>query len=126
MAREVRENASAWPYSPDKHRTIRIVHKGIARNPGVVRSVIVVGKTRNMQVGDRNDAEVLGFHVAHQLRHVWKLLWIYGERAIFVLIIDVEPQNVARNAIATHPARDVAHLCFRRVAVPALLKAERP
>src|SRR5882672_7781328 len=77
-----------------------------------------------MQVGDGDDLESLLLQIAHHVPECWKALGIHRKRAIVLLVVDVEIDNVCGNFSLAEFASHFAHARFRIVTVTALLIPE--
>src|ERR1700733_11638673 len=64
--------------------------------------------------------------IGNQPGKVGERLRIYGEWSIFVLIVDVEVDDVGRNFIGAKAISNPTQLRLRSVAVTRLLESERP
>ncbi len=98
----------------------------IAGDTAVVWSVALVRRVSDVQVRDRDQLEALGVQVARQVLQVRKGRRIGRERPVAVLEVDVEPDDVRRDALGAQPVRDLPDLRPAHVAVARLLEAECP
>ncbi len=125
-AGEVREHAGSWPYRPHVKAAIRIVQEVAAGPAAVVRLIGAVRLHRHVHVGDQHGVELLLPQLGQQPGQVWKAVGVGGERFVAVLVVDVEPQHVGRDALPAEGSSDGAQRVRAHVAVARLLVSERP
>ena len=98
----------------------------VARRALVVGLVALVWQVCNVEIGNQHRLEVVRLQVLDHLRKVRKPLRVHSEWPVLLLVVDIQPDHVGRNPLATEPRRDPPHLRFWIVAVARLLIAERP
>ena len=79
-----------------------------------------------MEIGDRDQLDPVRLHLGRELWQVGEGLGVGGERAVAILIADVEPDHVGRHAVAAQARGDLANLVGAAIAVARLLVAKRP
>ncbi len=123
---EVGKDAGAGPDDSGEDRAVGIVDEVVAGDASVVGRVALVGRFGDVKIGDGDGVEVLCAEIGEQLGHVGEGLGVDGEGTVPVLKIDVEPQGIGRDVVFAEAVGDFAQARLGRVAVAALLIAERP
>src|ERR1700683_888351 len=98
---KVWKHSGPRPYFADEGRAVRILHKVVTGHSAVVRRIADVRLLYDVQVGDDDQLELLPCQIFYHPGKVGERFLIYGEGPIFVLEVDIQPQNVAGNAILT-------------------------
>ena len=123
---EIREHRRTRPHRPDIDRAVGTVDEGVALDALVIGAVALLGRLRDVQVGDRHHLEPVALQVGQQPLHIGERLAIDGEGSVAILPVDVEPQHVGGHALLPQPGSDAAQFVRRHVAVARLLIAQRP
>src|SRR5712692_4549127 len=79
-----------------------------------------------MQIRDDDSMEVLRGKLRDHSGKVGKTIVIYGERAVLLLEVDIQIDDVGGDMIRSQTVCDFDHSRLRRVAVTRLLIAESP
>src|SRR5262245_44804609 len=86
--RELRKNAVTGPDLADENASIRILYKMVSRDSFFIRSV--TAHSGNVQISDENCAEPLAAKVLDHCFKGREIFPIDGERAIPVLVINIQ------------------------------------
>src|ERR1700747_1133336 len=79
-----------------------------------------------MQIRNEDSVEVLRGELRDHSWKVRKPFAIYGERAVLLLVVNVQINNVGRDMIRSKTICDFDYSRLRCVTVPRLLKAKSP
>src|ERR1700737_3650499 len=79
-----------------------------------------------MQIRNDNSVEVLRGELRDHSGEVRKTFVIYGERAVPLLVVNIQINNVGRYVIRSKTICNFDHSRLRCVTVPRLLKPQRP
>ncbi len=123
---EFRKHREAGPHGPHVGRTVGKLEEMIAGGTAVVGRVPLAGCVRNVQVSDGDQVYALSPDVPRESRQVGKSGLVGGEGPVAVLVVDVHPDHIGRDAFGAHAVGDAAHFRGTHVTVARLLEAERP
>ena len=79
-----------------------------------------------MQVGDDYELELFLLKILYHSGEVGEGGFVDGERPVFVLEVDVQPEDVGGDAVFTQAFSHAEELRFWSIGVARLLEAERP
>ncbi len=96
--REIRKDAVAGPHLTYVHRSIGILHKMTALEAFIVRSI--AGESRDMKIRNGDHLESLCPQVLHHSFEIRKALTIHRERAVVLLVVDIEVDDRRRESCA--------------------------
>ena len=106
------------------NRAVRCPDEVISCQTGVVR--LVSHFLFRMRIDDRDEMKSLLTEIGGEPSGIGKSLGVPRERLVTILIVDVEPDRVGRDATRSKILGDEADRRFRVIAVPALVIPERP
>ena len=82
----------------------------IAGVAGIVRRVSLIGRVRDVQIGDVDQVQMLFAQIGDESRKIRKGLRVHRKGTIAILIIDIEVDDVGGNSVISQASRNFPQL----------------